>query len=76
LRDVLTVEKSSAVIAHRFLGDMIESYSKICAIFPKVGKVLQFEAAAEFEPSAKGGGSACSVAVGRRLGSRNSYLSN
>jgi hypothetical protein len=76
LRDVLIVEKITAFSAHRSLGSMIENYSKICAILRKVGKVLQFEAAVGFEPSANGGWTICSVAVGRRLGRRDNYLSD
>jgi len=76
LRDVFFVEKSSAFSAYRSLGNMNENYSKICAILRKVGKVLQFETAAGFEPSANGGWAVCSVAVGRRFGRRDRYLSN
>jgi hypothetical protein len=76
LRDVITLGKSPAFIAHRLLGSAIKNYSKICAIFGKAGKVLQFEAAVGFEPSANGVGTVCSVAIDRRLVRSNGYLSN
>ena len=76
LRDVLTVGKRSAFIAHRIRGNTIKKYSKICAILHRAAKVLQFGAAAGFELSANGGGAVYSVAVGRRLVRSESYLSN